>query len=35
VGIELTSPNGTAEVVCNNIQGGVGVGCISGADADD
>jgi galacturan 1,4-alpha-galacturonidase len=34
-GIELTSPNGAAEVVCNNIQGGVGVDCISGADADD
>jgi galacturan 1,4-alpha-galacturonidase len=34
-GIELTSPNGTAEIVCNNIQGGVGVDCIEEADADD
>lgn len=34
-GIELTSPNGTAEIVCNNIQGGVGVPCISEADADN
>jgi galacturan 1,4-alpha-galacturonidase len=34
-GIELTSPNGTAEIVCNNIKGDIGVPCISGADADD
>jgi hypothetical protein len=33
--INLTSPNGTAEIVCNNIQGGVGVPCISEADADN
>jgi len=34
-GINLTSPNGTAEIVCNNIQGDIGVDCISAADADD
>ncbi|THZ10982.1 glycoside hydrolase family 28 protein [Aureobasidium pullulans] len=33
--INLTSPNGTAEIVCNNIQGDIGVDCISAADADD
>ncbi|KAI5198363.1 glycoside hydrolase family 28 protein [Aureobasidium subglaciale EXF-2481] len=32
-GIDLTSPNGTSEIVCNNIQGDIGVPCVSGADA--
>lgn len=31
--IDITSPNGTAEVVCNNIEGDIGVECVSDDEA--
>lgn len=34
-GIEIKSPKGEAQVVCENVKGGVGMECIPASEADD